>query len=175
MIIFSFLLSGYCDGKRGGKVGGMEEIENAIKWLEYVRKQIFMLEQQLRKAKNDKDIQYLFDELNKLTGVQFDAVIYIDGNVVKYIPKQEQSNAKNVLIVSKNEGYHLREYKVGVSDDVHDVVISYNKSYNIPDYISEILKRLPDNDVSVLSYADANISKLYLLLKQGYHLFYSVS
>ena len=154
---------------------GNEKIEEAIKWLEYARKQISDLEQQLRKAKNDKDIQYLFNELNKLTGIQFDVIIYIEGSDIKYIPKEEKTNGNNVIVISKNKGYHMRSYRVDIADDMHDVVMSYNNYYDIPDYILEILKRLPDNNVSALNYADANIAKFYLLLKQGYHLFYSVS
>jgi len=152
-------------------VGGMEEIENVIKSLDYVRKQISDLEQQLRKAKNDKDIQYLFDELNKLTGVQFDIVIYVEGNNIKYIPKEEKINGSSVLVVSGNRGYYMRSYMVNITDDARDVVISYNNYYDIPEYILELLRRLPNNEISVIKYADANIAKFYLLLKQGYHLF----
>jgi len=155
-------------------MGENEKIKEIINWLEYIKEQINTLEQNIMKKENEEDIKYLFDELTKITGVQFDGVIYVDNDTVKYIAKEDKSNGNNVLLVKKNEGHSVKGHRVEIGSAGHFVYINYDKIYDIPDYILEILKRLPDNEMTAVKYVDPNISKIYLLLKQGYYLgFYS--
>ena len=146
------------------------DVKGVINLLEYVKDQINNLEQDILQKINEENKKYLFSELNELTGVQFDAVIYINNSDVKYIPKQYKGDAKNIFIIKENEGYNVKEYKAESDDYGLFVNIIYYKKYEIPGYLVEVLKMLPGDEVTAVIYTDNSISKLYLLLKQGYRL-----
>jgi hypothetical protein len=138
----------------------VKKIDEIIESLERIKEEIDKLEKQINSSRCEEVVYNLFSALSKITNGDYNSIIYINNNTVKYISKKVEHDGFPTLIIYNNKGYSWKNYDVQ-----NTILVSYYNEYDIPDYLLNILNNLPE---SPIEYSDPVFFKLYYLLKKGY-------
>ena len=119
-----------------------QNLNQIMEKIEKMEKELSELKAEIMNLKHGNDIEKLFSELTKIVNDnRVKAVIFVDENSVKYISRDNSTDAyRNVLIVG-NILYNWNDYKI--NDFVMKIV--YNEDFEIPNEIVNLIQRLPES------------------------------
>jgi len=124
----------------------MEESEIMEK-IEKMEKELNELKSQLMNLKHRSDIEKLFNELEKIVNDnRVRSVIFVDSDSVKYISKDNSTDAYKNLLIIGNKLYNWNDYKI----DDFVMKIMYIDDYEVPNEIVNLIQRLSESDVEHL-------------------------
>jgi regulator of replication initiation timing len=147
----------------------IKEVFEEFKWViqetEKIRLEIGKLRIRISRVDYEEAINKLFDKIKEVTRYEYNSVLLIDSDDVKYICRHAELDLDltdyPMLIIDgrTRQGY----YWSNIVFKHKKVEIHYDFKYDIPDDVIDLIRMIPD---SPIEYAKPPHFKLYHILKQ---------
>jgi len=125
-----------------GKMSETQNLNQIMEKIEKMKQELDELKNQLMNLRYEGDIEKLFSELEKIVNDnRVRSVIFVDSDSVKYISRDNSTDAYRNLLIIGNKLYNWNDYKI----DDFVMKIMYSDDYEVPNEIVNLIQRLPES------------------------------